>query len=152
MDPTTGGHHPLSSAPQPTLPDHGAGCGDSIARGFLISLSGMFSPPAPLGDAPESADPWFDYLVDYAQVGLEMRRCHAVWDGLLRMEHRELEIQSTDLRDSVRRVVRARREIMEVLHRDVKRQADAMRTLLSAEDSVMDDMPTKEPVARKSAA
>lgn len=114
-----------------------------------MSLSNIFSPPVPLGDVSETSDPWFDYLVDYAQVDSEVRRCYGIWDGLLRMEHREPEIQATDLRDSVRRVVRARREIMEVLHRDVKRQADEMRVLLSAEDSAMDDMPTKEPVARE---
>ena len=121
-----------------------------MARSFLMSLSDMFSPPVPLGDVSESADPWFDYLVDCAHLDSEVRRCYAIWDGMLRMEHRGPEIRATDLRDSVRRVVRARREIMEVLHRDVKRQADAMRVLLIAEDSGMDDLPTtKEPVARE---
>ena len=110
-------------------------------------LSDMLSPPMSPEDDSGPADPWFfDYLVDYAQVDSEVRTCYAMWGALLREEHPERETQATDLRDGIRRVIQARREIMEILHRDAKRQADTIRALLDVEHSVMDDMPAKQAV------
>ena len=146
MEPTTGGSHPLSSVSKLTIPHHGSGRGESTAREFLVLLSDMFSPPMPPGHESVPADPWFDYLVDYAQVDSEVRTCYAMWNGLLRVEQPDRETEATDLSDMVRTVVQARREIMEVLQRDVKRQAHVIQALHRAEHSVTDDAPAKQAV------
>lgn len=146
MEPTTDSYDPLSPVPRLTIPHHSSGWGGSMAREFLVLLSDMFCPPVPPGPESGPSDPWFDYLADYAQVDSEVRTCYAMWSGLLHVEEADRKAEVTDLRDMVRTVVQARREIVDVLQRDVKRQAHVMQTLIRAANSGTDDVPAKQAV------
>ena len=107
-------------------------------------LGDIFSPPIPSGRESGPSDPWFDYLVDYAQVDSEVRTCYAMWNRLLHVEQADRKAEATDLGDMVRTVVQARREIVDILQRDVKRQAHMMQALIRAEHSGTDDTPAKQ--------
>ena len=119
MEPT-GGYDPLSPVPKVPLPQHGSVWGGSAAREFLVSLSDVFSPPMPPGQGSGPSDPWFDFLLEYAQVGSEVRACYATWDKLLHVESVDRKAEPTDLSDMVRTLIRAHREIVDILQQDIR--------------------------------